>query len=88
MLCFESLHFLRSSKGRWQSWRLNDVAAFCACCGAEITLKAEACPVCGAPRHGMLRPDLTLTEDVDRVSSPVDAGNGRRLCKPLSHKRR
>lgn len=30
--------------------------AFCSCCGAEITLKAEACPVCGAPRHGMIAP--------------------------------
>ena len=29
------------------------MAAFCGCCGAEITLKAEACPVCGTPRHGM-----------------------------------
>jgi hypothetical protein len=34
------------------------MAAFCACCGAEITLKAEACPVCGTPRHGMLPLDL------------------------------
>jgi hypothetical protein len=32
------------------------MAAFCTCCGAEITLKAEACPVCGTPRHGMLQP--------------------------------
>jgi RNA polymerase subunit RPABC4/transcription elongation factor Spt4 len=30
------------------------MAAFCTCCGAEITLKAEACPVCGMPRHGMV----------------------------------
>lgn len=30
------------------------MAAFCGCCGAEITLKAEACPVCGTPRHGMV----------------------------------
>lgn len=29
------------------------MAAFCGCCGAEITPKAEACPVCGTPRHGM-----------------------------------
>jgi len=29
------------------------MAAFCECCGAEITLKAEACPVCKTPRHGM-----------------------------------
>lgn len=30
------------------------MAAFCVCCGAEINRKAEACPVCGTPRHGML----------------------------------
>ena len=40
------------------------MAAFCACCGAEITLKAEACPICGTPQHGMLQPDLL----------PMDAG--------------
>ena len=30
------------------------MAAFCNCCGAEIGPKAEACPVCGAPQHGMI----------------------------------
>ena len=30
------------------------MAAFCACCGAEITGREEACPVCCTPRHGML----------------------------------
>jgi zinc-ribbon domain len=30
------------------------MAAFCGCCGAEITDHAEACPVCGTPRHGMI----------------------------------
>ena len=30
------------------------MAAFCACCGAEIGPKAEACPACGSPQHGML----------------------------------
>lgn len=30
------------------------MAAFCGCCGAEITERAEACPVCGTPRHGMI----------------------------------
>jgi hypothetical protein len=30
------------------------MAAYCACCGAEITLKAEKCSVCGTPRHGMM----------------------------------
>jgi hypothetical protein len=41
------------------------MAAFCACCGAEITLKAEACPVCGTPRHGMLQPETLLAHDRD-----------------------
>jgi predicted amidophosphoribosyltransferase len=39
------------------------MAAFCACCGAEITLKTEACPVCGMPRHGMLKADPQLSLD-------------------------
>ncbi|HLH36480.1 MAG TPA: hypothetical protein VKX41_17545 [Alloacidobacterium sp.] len=30
------------------------MAAFCACCGAEITPRAESCPVCGTPQHGSL----------------------------------
>lgn len=30
------------------------MAAFCGCCGAEITDWAEACPVCKTPRHGMI----------------------------------
>jgi len=29
------------------------MAAFCNCCGAEITQKVEACPVCKTPQHGM-----------------------------------
>jgi predicted amidophosphoribosyltransferase len=36
------------------------MAAFCGCCGAEITLKAEACPVCGTPRHGMFSSNPSL----------------------------
>ena len=39
------------------------MAAFCGCCGAEITLKDEACTVCGTPHHGMaLAPD-SLSSD-------------------------
>jgi hypothetical protein len=33
------------------------MAAFCGCCGAEITDRAESCAVCGTPRHGMVRHD-------------------------------
>jgi hypothetical protein len=39
------------------------MAAYCGCCGAEITQKAEACPVCGTPRHGMVRRDEPLAAD-------------------------
>ena len=46
------------------------MAAFCACCGAEITLKPEACPVCGTPQHGMAQPDLLLELDVDTDPPP------------------
>src|SRR5580698_8204998 len=49
-----------------QLWRPSDVAAFCACCGAEITLKAGVCPLCGAPQHGMSpQPDLLPTLDIE-----------------------
>jgi predicted amidophosphoribosyltransferase len=53
------------------------VAAFCGCCGAEITLKAEACPACGAPQHGMLRSDLLLpfeisTKSIKSTSKPSE----------------
>jgi hypothetical protein len=50
------------------------MAAFCACCGAEITLKAEACPVCGAPQHGMLPPDLQPALDIATDASQEDLG--------------
>ena len=60
------------------------MAAFCECCGAEITLKAEACPVCGSPQHGMLQRDLPLPFDADVNPSEEDAdGNLRR---PLSER--
>jgi hypothetical protein len=60
------------------------VAAFCECCGAEITLKAEACPVCGAPQHGMLQPDLLLPLDVDVEPSQEDVDG--KLRKPPSER--
>jgi hypothetical protein len=37
------------------------MAAFCGCCGAEITDRAEACPVCGMPRHGMIPSGLPFS---------------------------
>lgn len=48
------------------------MAAYCTCCGAEITLKAEACPVCGAPRHGTLRSDQS--EIIGAQIGPVQDG--------------
>jgi hypothetical protein len=58
------------------------MAAFCACCGTEITSKAEACPICGAPRHGMLPSDLlsALDLEIDTETSqedPVRGGQAR-----------
>jgi hypothetical protein len=55
------------------------MAAFCACCGEEITLKAKACPVCGNPQHGMLQPDLSLTLDVGVDLSQEDVKIGQKL---------
>ena len=63
------------------------MAAFCACCGAEITLKAEACHVCGTPRHGMLLPDLSFTLDLGTEPSQEDAKIDRNQYGPLSCKR-
>ena len=44
------------------------MAAFCGCCGAEIGPKAEACPVCGTPRHGMLSLDPAIQSDTGSKS--------------------
>ena len=62
------------------------MAAFCTCCGAEITLKAEACPVCGTPRHGMLQSgqshllgvDTDLSQKIEEIlgNSRDDQGLG------------
>jgi len=54
------------------------VAAFCACCGAEITLKAEACPLCGNPLHGMSKSYVPPRFDLDTESSREDIRNGRK----------
>jgi hypothetical protein len=62
------------------------VAAFCACCGAEITVIAEACPVCGNPLHGMSISDLPLATDIDTDPSGEDisTGTGTRRIPNLS----
>ena len=54
------------------------MAAFCACCGAEIKLKAEACPVCGTPRHGMLPPALQPALDTGEGTSQPEVGIDRK----------
>jgi hypothetical protein len=41
------------------------MVAFCGCCGAEITGKPEACPVCGTPRHGMSKVDREVMPDFE-----------------------
>jgi hypothetical protein len=45
------------------------MAAFCGCCGAEITTKAEKCPVCGTPRHGM-SPETLAAGVLEPAASP------------------
>lgn len=45
------------------------MAAFCGCCGKEITEKAEACPVCGTPRHGMWPGEPPALPGIKTVSS-------------------
>jgi hypothetical protein len=54
------------------------MAAFCACCGAEIKLKAEACAVCGTPRHGMLPPALQPALDTGEETPQEDLGTVRK----------
>jgi predicted amidophosphoribosyltransferase len=46
------------------------MAAFCECCGAKITLKPEACPVCGAPRHGMSQREPSFKINAGSNQSP------------------
>lgn len=59
------------------------MAAFCTCCGAEITLKAQVCPVCGSPQHGMAQPD-PFDDGVD--SARENAKSGRKLRDTLSER--
>jgi hypothetical protein len=54
------------------------MAAFCTCCGAEITRRTEACPVCGNPRHGML-PDLPDTPHAAKSFLPEDISDASKL---------
>jgi hypothetical protein len=63
------------------------MAAFCSCCGAEITLKAEACPVCGTPRHGMLKSDASLVPDMPAELSQADAKE-QRFCDNYARTRK
>jgi hypothetical protein len=63
------------------------MAAFCACCGAEITLKAEACLVCGTPQHGMLPRDLLRTLDGGTDTFQANVAVDRDPRKPASGER-
>jgi hypothetical protein len=65
------------------------MAAFCGCCGAEITPKAETCSVCGTPRHGMaFAPDSLAVDDLFESASqnvaarpdPQAAGPRKQAC--------
>lgn len=59
------------------------MAAFCGCCGAEITGKSEACRVCGTPRHGMLRADGRTALDLGGAAGEQEARGGELLGGPL-----
>jgi len=54
------------------------MAAFCICCGTEITRRVEACPICGTPRHGML-PELPDAQVAGENSLPDDLISARKL---------
>jgi len=52
------------------------MAAFCACCGAEITGREERCPVCRTPRHGMLPADGLIPLDLGDERAEDEAEDG------------
>ena len=37
------------------------MAAYCGCCGAELSGQAEVCAACGTPRHGMMPSGFPLS---------------------------
>jgi hypothetical protein len=47
-------------------------------------LKAEVCPLCGSPQHGMSQPDLSLTFEDGLNSVQEDTTTGRKLSEPSS----
>ena len=63
------------------------MAAICACCGAEITLKAEACPACGTPRHGMLKPGALLGFEFEQETAEEKPASGETLLGGVSCRR-
>jgi hypothetical protein len=58
------------------------MAAFCACCGAEIGPKAEACPACGAPQHGMLPANTgkNRSGEAEAANKELDRDRCRWIC--------
>ncbi len=64
------------------------MAAFCGCCGAEITDRAESCSVCGTPRHGMIPAGISMNLAEDARFCPEQscaASTGREKGKaPLA----
>lgn len=63
------------------------MAAFCECCGAEITLKSEACPVCGTPRHGMAPAPESLAPPDPAEIVWENAVTGLELPGKVAHRR-
>lgn len=58
------------------------MAAFCACCGAEITPKAGACSVCGTPRHGMMPRDMQPEVDLETNPAQAESEASQKVRRP------
>ena len=58
-----------------------EMAAFCACCGAEIiSNKPEPCRVCGTPSHGMI-PDTIAEIGLEESAGSPEGSEYREDCE-------
>lgn len=63
------------------------MAAFCGCCGAEITLKtSESCPLCGAPTHGLLQPEPAMGKQEISETTGFHKQRGNQIARHVPHK--
>jgi hypothetical protein len=64
---------------------VQEMAAFCGCCGVEITGKPETCPDCGTPRHGMFKTsgEVALDFEGDPFQAHIEKPVGSATPVPL-----